>query len=123
MFERNLIAIYGYENGGANLEGALPGQKVLAYVNGEGIRALGEIQDSAVRPGKGIFLDPNGQQYPDEYHLPVSWKIILQPGAALSNSEASAMGYSLPIRTVFGRLRRGRLASQLEATIKKRAAV
>jgi hypothetical protein len=122
MFERNVIAIYGYDNGGENLEGAAPGQKVFAYVNGKGITALGEIQDSDVRAGKGIFLDPSGQQYPEEYHLPVSWKTILQPQAALSNSEASAMGYSLPVRTVFGRLHRGRRASQLEAAIKKRAA-
>jgi hypothetical protein len=121
MFERNVIAIFGYDNGGANLEGASPGQKVFAYVNGQGIRALGEIENSAVRPGKGIFLDPNGQQYPDEYQLSVSWKILLQQEAALSNSEASAMGYSLPVRTVFGRLHRGRVASQLEAALKKRA--
>src|SRR6185437_13426069 len=57
MFEGQVIAIYGYENGGANLEGASPGQKVFAYVNGQGIRALGEIGDSKVREGEGIFLD------------------------------------------------------------------
>jgi hypothetical protein len=39
MFERNVTAIYGYDNGGANLEGASPGQKVFAYVNGNGIAA------------------------------------------------------------------------------------
>jgi hypothetical protein len=122
MFERNVIAIYGYDNGGANLESASPGQKVFAYVNGQGIRALGEIENSAVRPGNGIFFDPSGQQYPEEYHLSVSWKIRLQREKALSNSEASAMGCSLPVRTVFGRLHRGRLASQLEAALKKRAA-
>jgi hypothetical protein len=118
MFDHNVIAIYGYDNGGANLEGASPGQKVFAYVNGQGIRALGEVENSAVQAGKGIFLDPSGHQYPGEYHLSVSWIIRLEPRAALSNSEASAMGYSLPVRTVFGRLHRGRLAGQLEAILK-----
>jgi hypothetical protein len=121
MFERQIIAIYGYENGGANLEGALPGQKVFAYVNGQGIRALGEISDSEVREGAGIFLDENGVQQPKEYHLPISWKVILSDDQAVRNSEASAMGYSLPVRSVFARLHRGRLASQLESLVKKRA--
>jgi hypothetical protein len=37
------------------------------------------------------------------------------------NSEAAAMGYSLPVRSVFGRLHRGRLANQVESLIKRRA--
>lgn len=121
MFERQVIAIYGYENGGANLEGASPGQKVFAYVNGQGIRALGEIGDKLVKEGTGIFLDEDGVQLPKEYHLSVNWKVVLSADQAVSNSESSAMGYSLPVRTVFGRLHRGRLAGQLELLIKKRA--
>jgi hypothetical protein len=121
MFDRQIIAIYGYENGGANLEGASPGQKVFAYVNGQGIRALGEIGDSEVKEGAGIFLDGNGAQQPKEYHLPVTWKVILNVNQAVHNSEASEMGYSLPVRSVFGRLHRGRLANQLESLVKRRA--
>jgi hypothetical protein len=121
MFDRGVIAIYGYENGGANLEGSAIGQKVFAYVNGQGIRALGEIIDPAVNPGNGIFLDRNGNQEPGEYHVAVLWQVVLPREAALSNSEASRMGYSLPVRTVFGRLHRGRLASKIEAEIRQRA--
>ncbi len=120
MFERGVIAVYGYENDGANLEGSTPGQLVFAYVNGQGVRALGEIEDAKVRSGSGIFLDDNGVQQPAEYHLPVSWHIILPRENAFSNAEASAMGYNLPVRTVFGRLHRGRLASQIEAEVSKR---
>lgn len=121
MFERQVIAIYGYENGGANLEGASRGQKVFAYVNGQGIRAIGEITDSQVMKGEGIFIDENGVQQQKEYHLSVSWTSVLRANQALSNSEASAMGYSLPVRTVFGRLHRGHLAIQLESLVKRRA--
>lgn len=121
MFDRGVIAIYGYENGGENLKGALSGDMVFAYVNGQGIRALGEVIDPAVRPGSGIFVDDNGNQQLDEYHLSVSWKVILPQEAALSNSEASNMGYRLPVRTVFERLNRGELASRLGAEIKRRA--
>jgi hypothetical protein len=120
MFDRGVIAIYGYENGGANLEGSAVGEKVLAYVNGQGLRALGVILDPTVKPGSGIFLDEHGGQRPEEYHVSVNWKVILSPETALSNSEASSMGYSLPIRTVFGHLWRGRLASKLEEEIERR---
>jgi hypothetical protein len=121
MFKNGVIAIYGYENGGENLEGAAVGQKVFAYVNGCGLMALGEIVDPVVRLGKGIFLDKNGKQEPEEYHLPVDWRVVLSPETAISNSEASDMGYSLPVRTVFGRLHRGRLAHELEKKIRRRA--
>jgi hypothetical protein len=121
MFEVGVIAIYGYENGGANLEGSAPGEKVFAYVNKQGLRALGEIRDPTVRPGKGIFLDEQGRQQPEEYHVLVDWQVVLSPEAALSNSGASDMGYPLPVRTVFGHLHRGRLAGKLEEEIKRRA--
>jgi hypothetical protein len=121
MFDRAVIAIYGYENAGADLEGSSTGHKVLAYVNGQGIRALGEVVDPIVKPGSGIFLDENGDPQPDEYHVSVVWKVVLPPESALSNSQASSMGYSLPVRTVFGRLHRGRLASKLEEEIRRRA--
>ena len=114
MFERGVIAIYGYENGGANLEGSSRGQTVFAYVNGQGLRALGRIIDPTVKAGEGIFLDENGEQQPEEYHVSVDWNVVLSQEASLSNSEASNMGYNLPVRTVFGRLHRGRLAQKLE---------
>jgi hypothetical protein len=120
MFAQNVIAIYGYENGSANLEGSSVGQKVFAYVNSQGIRALGEIMDATVKSGTGIFFDEKGAPQPDEYHVRVTWKVRLPPEAALSNSEASRMGYSLPVRTVFGRLHRGRLAAKIETEIMKR---
>lgn len=120
MFDKGLIAIYGYENGGANIEGTSPGQKVLAYVNGQGIRALGEIVDPIVRAESGIFFDDDGNPQQDEYHVRVVWEAILPEESAISNAQASAMGYSLPVRTVFGRLLRGRLASILEEEIRRR---
>lgn len=120
MFERNVMAIYGYENGGANLTGANAGEKVFAYVNRHGLRALGEIRDSKVKPGSGVFVDKDGNQEPDEYHVAVDWKIILPKESAISNSQASSMGYSLPIRTVFGHLWRGQLATKLEEEMRRR---
>ena len=121
MFSEDVIAIFGYENGGANLEGATAGQKVFAYVNGQGLRALGEIVDPTVMRGEGVFFDKNGQQSSEEYHVQVKWDIVLPEQVALSNSDASKMGYSLPVRTVFGHLRRGQLAYKLEEEMQRRA--
>lgn len=114
MFARGVIAIYGYPNGPRNLmRGASEGEKVLAYVNNQGIRALGIITDAKVREGKDIFLDKNGNQQPDEYHIKVKWDYLLPKDRALSNREASSMGYNLPFRTVFGRLHKGKHAEKL----------
>jgi hypothetical protein len=121
MFDTSVIAIWGYGNGPRNLEGSSKDDKVFAYVNGQGIRALGVIEDPTVREGKGIFLDVNGKQEPGEYHVPVRWVCFLEQHEAFTNQQATALGYSLPVRTVFGRLKRGRLASQIEQEVRRRA--
>lgn len=121
MFKRGVIAIYGYPNGPGNLmRGASEGEKVFAYVNGQGIRALGTIVDAKVQEGQGIFLDKRGNQEPDEYQLKVKWDRVLPENMALSNREASSMGYDLPFRTVFGRLHRGKIAKKLEGEVLSR---
>jgi hypothetical protein len=121
MFERSVIAIYGYDNGPRNLEGSSKGDKVFAYVNRQGIRAMGIIKDGTVREGKGIFLDEKGKQQDGEYHLPVEWVSLVNEQKAFANQESTALGYSLPVRTVFGRLKRGRLASKIEHELQRRA--
>lgn len=121
MFEKGVIAIYGYDNKGENLEGSERGQIVFAYVNEQGLRALGEVIDPAVRQAQGIFFEKDGNPSPEEYHVAVNWKIILPKEKAISASEASRLGYSLPVRGVFGRLHRGSLAKRLEEELRNRA--
>ena len=117
MFENNVIAIYGYETGPKTLEGTSEGEKVFAYVNQQGIRALGTILDSNVVEGKGIFLDEEGNQSPDEYHVKVKWDCVLPREKALTNSEAMQMDYNLPAVSAFSRLRRGTIANVIEKEI------
>lgn len=121
MFERDVAAIYGYDSGPQRLEGASEGDTVLAYVNEQGLRAIGEVQSGDVEPGEGIFIDDAGNQQPNEYHLEVDWSVILPENKALSSSEAAERGYHLPVRTSFGRLKKGRLASRLERAMRQRA--
>ena len=124
MFERNVAAIYGYDNGGANLEGSAEGNLVLAYVNRQGLTALGEVVDPHVVPGTGIFLKEDGGQEPGEYHLHVDWEVQLGSDQAISASTASRdFDYNLPVRTVFGRLKRGRSARRLTEEIRRRSGV
>jgi hypothetical protein len=117
MFSKGVAAIYGYPNGGGNLEGAESGQKVFAYVNQQGLRALGIIKGSDVVRGKGIFDDAND----DEYHLPVDWQIILPKEKSIKPKQAQGLGYNLPVRTVFGKLHNGTAAITLENELKRRA--
>jgi hypothetical protein len=121
MFERGVAAIYGYPNGGRNLEGANPENRVFAYVNRQGLCALGTVIDGVVRPGKGIFFDAEGQQQPEEYHLGLRWDVVLPEEKAISVSEAQDLGYRLPIRSTFAKLRSGEGARRLEAEIRRRA--
>ncbi len=121
MFERNVAAIYGYPNGPKNLEGAEPGEKVFAYVNRQGLRALGTVQDGEVHSRTGVFLNPQGNPHEGEYHLNVNWEIVLPAPAAVSVREAAELGYNLPVRTVFGRLHSGHAARRLEKEVRSRA--
>jgi hypothetical protein len=121
MFERNVAAIWGYPNGPANLEGAATGDKVFAYVNQQGLRAIGNVQDPQVRAGTGIFLDDEGKQEPDEYHLKVEWQVVPADRAITSSDAATQYGYKLPVRSVFAKLHRGSLALQLESELRSRS--
>jgi hypothetical protein len=122
MFQQNIAAIYGYPNGPQNLEGARKDDLVLAYVNQQGLRAVGRVVDGHVTSGKGIFLDSSGNQKPAEYHLAVQWEALVEPARAISAREAAAtFGYNLPVRSVFGKMHQGRRASVLEKELRQRA--
>jgi hypothetical protein len=116
MFLNGVAAIYGYSNGPRNLQGSSKGDIVLAYVNKQGLLAIGEVTDPEVKTGKGIFVDAQGQQLPDEYHIGVKWQIAKTPVTA---KHASALGYNLPVRTVFGKLHNGTLANKIIAEMKR----
>lgn len=121
MFARHVAAIYGYPNGPKNLEGARAGDRILAYVNQQGLRAIGVVLDGNVVAGQGIFLDESGQQQPGEFHLNVRWEAIVAPNAALSARQAKEMGYNLPVRSTFARLQQGQKAALLEQKLKSLA--
>ncbi|MFG0252360.1 MAG: hypothetical protein ACF8NJ_05740 [Phycisphaerales bacterium JB038] len=120
MFERNVAAIYGYPSGPKTLEGGSEGETVMAYVNQQGLRAVGTIVSGAVEPGKGVFLDPSGHQQPNEFHLAVNWDVVLDPADAITPREARDLGYSLPVRTTFGKMRNGAGARAIERRIRTR---
>lgn len=122
MFENGVAAIYGYSSGPDKLTRADQDQIVMAYVNGQGIRALGSVGSGEVTEGSGIFLDKDGSQKPGEYHLRVDWKVILPEKDALSVSEASDLDYNLPVRTTFGKLKKGAAARRIERMVRQRAA-
>lgn len=112
MFSENVLAVYGYSDN-EMLKGTDVGNKILVYINEQGIRAVAEVIDPKVFAGEGIFIDDDGTQLPNEYHLKVKWDVKLSKEKAISYSEASEIGYSLPIRSTFCRLHRTNLAHTL----------
>lgn len=121
MFENDVAAVYGYSSGPDKLTGAEEDQTVLAYVNDQGIRALGTVVSGEVEDGSGIFLDEDGNQKPGEYHLRVEWEVLLSEEDALSVNEASELDYNLPVRTTFGKLRKGAAARRIAQEVRQRA--
>lgn len=121
VFEKNVAAIFGYPNGPANLEGAATGDKVFAYVNQQGLRSIGTVLDPQVRAGTEIFVDDEGKQLPDEYHLRVEWLVVPADRAITSSDAATQFGYNLPVRSVFAKLHRGSIALRLENELRARA--
>ena len=112
--------IWGYDDGPSRLEGTSSGDIVMAYVNQQGLRAMGKVIDPDVKKGKGIFLDDDGNQKPEEYHLNVEWEIILNKDNALTASQAKDIGYNLPYRVSFGKMRQGESAKKIEKEIRRR---
>ncbi len=121
MFENNVAAIWDYDDGPKRLEGSEEGDTIMAYVNKQGLRALGTIKDSEVKKGEGIFLDEEGKQQPEEYHLEVEWEIILSEEKALTVSKDKDIGYNLPYKVTFGRMLQGKSAKKIEEEMRKRA--
>lgn len=101
MFARQVAAIYGYPDGPRMLQGADPGDQIIAYVNQQGLRAVGTIVDGEVVVGEGIFLDAREEQQPQEFHLKVHWDAIVAPPEAISFARARKAGYQLPVRCTF----------------------
>jgi hypothetical protein len=120
MFENNVAAVYGYDDGPSMLEGPEVGDKIMAYVNKQGLKAFGTIKDSEVKKGEGIFLDEDGNQQPGEYHLEVDWEIILPEGKAITSRQSKEIGYNLPLGLTFGKLLQGELAKKIEEEMRER---
>ena len=96
MFEQGVIAIYGYENGAANLTGSAKDQRVFAYVNRKGILAVGNIVDGQAIAGHTVF----GEE--QEFHVKVEWKTFVGDDNGVMNSEVrKKYDYGLPVRNVF----------------------
>ena len=96
MFEKGVIAIYGYDSGPDNLEGTAQGQRVFAYVNRRGILACGRIVDGQVVEGNSVF----GRER--EFHLGVEWETRVPDDCGVTNAQVKQeFDRGLPVRNVF----------------------
>ena len=115
MFRQGVIAIYGYENGSANLEGSAAGQRVFAYVNKKGILAVGRIVDGQVFSDKTVFSEDR------EFHMKVKWETIVADDKGVTNGEVlQNYGHGLPVRNVFCRISRHSMADWIADELQRR---
>ena len=116
MFEQGVIAIYGYENGAANLTGSAEGQRVFAYVNRKGILAVGSIIDGQTISGHTVF----GEE--QEFHVKVEWETIVADDKGVQNREVRQnYDYNLPVRNVFCGIYRHNIANWIADQLQCRA--
>ena len=115
MFEQGVIAIYGYENGAANLTGSAKDQRVFAYVNRKGILAVGNIVDGQAIAGNTVF----GEE--QEFHVKVEWKNTVADDKGVMNREVrQKYDYSLPVRNVFCGMSRHDVADWIADELQRR---
>ena len=115
MFEQGVIAIYGYENGAANLTGSAKGQRVFAYVNRKGILAVGDIVDGKAIAGHTVF----GEE--QEFHVKVEWKTVVDDDKGVMNGEVrQKYDYGLPVRNVFCGMSRHNAADWIADELQRR---
>ncbi len=100
MFEKGVIAIYGYETGPQNLMGSVKGQRVFAYVNGKGILAVGKIVNSEPVAVAGDTDTVFGVG--EEFQVEVDWETIVDEDKGVTITQVKKQhGYRLPVRNVF----------------------
>ena len=116
MFEQGAIAIYGYENGAANLTGSAEGQRVFAYVNRKGILAVGSIVDGQTISGNTVF----GEE--QEFHVKVEWEVTVADDKGVTHGEVwQKYTYGLPVRNVFCGIYRPDIADWIAGELQRRA--
>lgn len=100
MFDKGVIAIYGYETGPATLMGSAEKQRVFAYVNHKGILVVGRVVDGQVVPGDTVF----DEEY-HQFHVKVNWETRAADDKGITIAEVKQHGYNLPVRNTFCKMR------------------
>lgn len=114
MFEEGVIAIYGYESGPHNLTGSKKGDRVFAYVNRQGVRAVGRIVDGHVVAGNTVFDEEQ------EFHVKVEWEVIVDENQGVTRANVKEQkNYGLPVRNVFARIYRPDAANWIDDQLRE----
>lgn len=118
VFKLGVAATYGPRIYGEKLTQAKKGDHVFAYTNGEGIRAYGKVTQkwNGKKVGSGEEAVTRGW---NEYHLPVSWEIVVSKKDAISPDEIRYLGYS-NFRGTFRRIRDTEFAKNVRKMIESR---
>lgn len=118
MFERSVIALYGYPpgKGEAKLERPASGDRVFAYVNGRGIVGIGRFVDDRVFSAPGVF--PKGSER--EFHRRVQWEVLAPLELGVAPSAVSSWGYNLPVRETLCRIYNASIGNKIAAELSRR---
>ena len=115
MFRHGVIAIYGYEDGPARLEGSAEGERVFAYVNEKGILAVGHIVNGQVVSGNTVFEEDR------EFHVEVKWETIVADDKGIKNWQVrQKYDHGLPVRNVFCGMYRHDIANWIAGELQSR---
>lgn len=116
ILEQGVIAVYGKGNGENILNAPYAGDRVLVYVNGSGIVAIGRIGNDKAFSSGTVF----GKQEQKEFQRRVEWETRVSYDHAVTLSEVRDWGSSLPIRSTLCRLRIPGTVQWVVGELKKR---
>ena len=93
VFKMSVAATYGPKIYGEKLAQAKRGDHIFAYANHEGIRAYGKVTQKWSGKTVGTEEEAVTRDRP-EYHLRVSWEIVLSKEEAIRPDEIRFLGYN-----------------------------
>ncbi|MGA2607441.1 MAG: hypothetical protein ABSH01_08285 [Terriglobia bacterium] len=117
MLKDGVIAVSGYSNTEEKLNGPRTGDRILAYLNGKGIIAVGRMGDAPAYPSGAIFNELKNK----EHNRKVLWETVVKVDKAITPAEVSKWGYNYPSLPTLCKIYDGKAAEKIAKELHRRA--
>lgn len=117
MLEQSVMALWGFGDGEDALNLPAAGERIFAYVSGQGIVAVGRSGKEAAFPSGSVFR----KKTRGEYHCKVTWEAVVDAPSAVTFTEVTEWGYRLPVRRTLSVMEDREVAQRIADELARRA--